>query len=275
MKTDEKSKQRLARAGEIFLIPVSQIEADESNNFRDTCNYGDIEGLAESIKNSEQRRPILVKKVAGEDRYIVKDGFRRMRAIRLLAERGEDFPFVKAIMVSKNYNEEDGIFEQIIGNDGKPLSQLEEGRVYKALVGRGYTETKIAEKTGKKASHIRTCIEIAALPMSMQNQISSGTITGNTALEIFKSVDENEGKAVQVLNQSIAEKKEKTGDAKVKVKPKDVATIQTKSPLVLMREALDILETDKASKSKIALLSNLIDAIKSKVNAADIAALFK
>ena len=42
-----------------------------------------------------------------------------------------------------------------------------------------------------------------------------------------------------------------------------------------MREALDILETDKASKSKIALLSNLIDAIKSKVNAADIAALFK
>jgi ParB/RepB/Spo0J family partition protein len=272
MKKESKS-QRLARAGEVYLIPVGQVDATEENNFR--IDYGDIEALAESIKNAGQRHAVLVKKINGEERYLLKDGYRRMRAIRLLIERGEDVPYVKALMAGKSYSDEDSFFEQIISNDGMPLSQVEQGRVYKVLLERGYSETKIAEKTGKKVSHIRTCIAIASLPMSMQNQISVGTITGNTALEIYKSVDENEGKAVKVLNQSVAEKKEKTGETNVKVKPKDVATIKTKSPIKLMKEAYAIIEKEKVSKSKAALLMKLIDVLENKGGAEEIAALFK
>lgn len=273
MEKESKTK-RLQRSGEVFLIPIDQVESDESRNFRD--DYGDIEGLAESIKNAGQRRPILLKKLVGhEDHYAVVDGFRRLRAIKLLVNCGTDFPYVRAFLAPKNYSIEDAIFEQVIGNDGKPLSKVEEGHVYKTLIGRGYKEKEISEKTGKNISHVRVCIAIASLPKELQNNVSAGTLTGNTALEIYKSVGEDEQKAVEMLNKTLQEKKEKTGEKSVKVKPKDIQTIKSASPLKLLKDALTLLIRDGVKGQKVKLLEVLIECISKKCDHADIAELFK
>ncbi len=273
METATATRTRAKRKSETFMIPINQIESDESRNSRTI--YGDIEGLAESILNSGQQRPVRVKKVSGEERYILKDGFRRMRAIRLLVERGEDFPFVEVSMVPKGYNDDDALLEQIIGNGGLPLSQLEEGNVFKQLINRGYTETDISRKIGKPISHIRACLAVSCLPKEIQNQVSEGVLSGNTAVEIFKSVNEIEADAVRVIKETVAKKKEETGAQVVKIRPKDVSTIKSKSPIKKMQELSAALDGEGIINEKVDLLKKLISRLRADVDLNGLMEIFK
>jgi ParB-like chromosome segregation protein Spo0J len=65
--------------------------------------------------------------------------------------------------------------------------------VYKRLVLRGYNSSEIGRKVGKNSVHIQRCIEMASLPKAMQNKIMEGIMTGQTGVEIYKSVNENRG----------------------------------------------------------------------------------
>lgn len=185
---------KLTRNGEIYLVPVNEIIIDEEKN-NTRIDYGDIEMLAESIKNSGLKNPILVKKEYGKDEYHLVHGHRRMRAINYLLEKGVEYPKVRATLVSKDYNQDNVLLDMLTLNDGKPLSAYEQGLVFVQLIDRGFKEKEIAEKVGRSITFVRNGIEMAKLPKHIQNEIADGSISGLTAVEITRTAnDENEAK---------------------------------------------------------------------------------
>jgi ParB family chromosome partitioning protein len=205
---------KLTRNGEIYLVPVSEIIVDEAKN-NTRVDYGDIEGLAESIKNSGLKNPILLKKERGKDEYHLVHGHRRMRAINHLIKLGVEYPKVRAILVPKDYNQDNVLLDMLTLNDGKPLSVYEQGLVFVQLIDRGFKEKEIAEKVGRSVKFVRDGMEMAKLPKSIQNEIAEGTISGYTAVEIAK-VAGDEDKAVETVKNAIDEAKKENGGKKKK-----------------------------------------------------------
>jgi ParB/RepB/Spo0J family partition protein len=262
---------REKRQRETSKIPFELIVNDETPNQR--VEYGDIVGLSKSIEHSGLMNPIKVQRT-DDGRFIVRNGFRRMRAIRMLVDQGVDFPFVEAFLVPKGYKEEDALLEQILSNDGLPYSQLEEGIVYSLLIGRGYKDVQLAEKTGKKVSHIRTCICLSKLPMRIQNKISEGVLSGNTAIEIYKSVNGNEEKAVKVIEDTLA-KKADSPDGEKKVRPRDVETIKTRSVIKRLQELCTAFSESNLSNERTELISKLTNRLKAGSEVEELLELFK
>ena len=249
---------RLQRTRELYRVAICQIVADENHNNR--FDYGDIEGLAQSIKVNGLQRPIKVKREG--DRFILEDGFRRLRALNLLIQLGEELKpnelgqsTVEVELTRKGYNDDDALFEQIISNDGKPLTALEEGSVYKKLLVKGFSESEIADRTGRNITTVRNNIAMASLPKIVQNMIAENTVSGLTAIKVAQEVDYNEEMLVDVLKTALDKATEDMNDKVDKKLP-----IKQSKPRVTDR-FVDVLNKQNYSKSfkKILALEKMLD----------------
>lgn len=169
---------------------------EEYPGYNGRFNYTGIEELAESIKNSGLRVPLKVF-VEGEQIY-VSAGHRRLRAIKLLIEKGEDIKSVKCELEPKHFNLDDRIFDLVLTNDGVPFTQLEEGHIYLRLVNGGYNQTEIAGKVGKSQAHISNCLMLATTSKRIQNLMIEDRIACSSVMKVLKAV-KNEEEAYEIL----------------------------------------------------------------------------
>jgi ParB family chromosome partitioning protein len=274
-KTDATPAERLKRIGEVFLIPVDKIVIDEQiNNGR--IDFGDLEELANSIEESGLRIPLLVKrtKVDGEEKFILMQGKRRLKAIELLIARGVDFPGIKCLTVSPTYSVENSLFDQIVMNDGKPYSSVEQGIVFAQLIERGYDAKEISRKVGKSVSHILNCVEVASLPKRVRDLVASGSLSGLTAVELSKVVT-NEDELVAKLEAAIAEAPVNAVGEKKKVTNKNVKQIASASPMKKLAEVRLALREEGIENERTELLRVLVSRLKAGESVESIAELFK
>ena len=111
-------------------IPVSQISVITGRNPR--MDFGDIEALALSIKINGLQKPILVERTSKQS-YILVDGERRLRAIKILNECGNDFNSVECFVVENGLNDMEVVLQMLISNDGKPFLPIEEASAFLKL----------------------------------------------------------------------------------------------------------------------------------------------
>lgn len=266
--------ERLKRTGEIFLIPFDKIIInDEINNGR--IDFGNIQELADSIEQSSLRVPLLVQKVRGEDKYTLLQGKRRFKAIELLVKKGIDFPGIKCTLAPHNYNIENSLFDQIVLNDGKPYSNLEQGIVFSQLVGRGYSPQEIAKKVGKSVTHINNCIEIASLPKKVQDLVASGSVSGLTAVELSKVVN-SEDELITKLQAAVATAPVAANGKKKKVTKKNVKEVSIMSPLKRLEDVkTKLLEEEGVDANLVQFFNKLVARLKAGENSESIIELFK
>jgi len=264
---------RLKRAGEILLVPFDQIFIDESMN-AGRIEFGDIEELAVSIKEIGLKHAILVKKVRNEERYAVMQGKRRFKAISLLVSQGEDYPFVKCIAAPVTYSLENNLFDQIVMNDGKPYTSLEQGIVFAQLVDRGYSIAEISTKTGKSSTHISNCIEIAALPKKVRNLVIAGSVSGLTAVELSKIVD-NEDELVLKLEEAVESAEVSPDGRKKKITKKNIKQLANISTLKKLELVKKTLEEKGNQSSNFFFFSKLVSRLKAGETVESILELFE
>jgi ParB family chromosome partitioning protein len=259
---ETKTDSRLKRAGEIFLVPFEQIVIDDSVN-NDRVDFGNIDELADSIEESGLRIPLFVKKVRGEEKYILIQGKRRYFAIKkLIEERGADFQGVKCFLALPNYSVEDSLFDQITMNDGKPYSNLEQGAVFAKLVQKGYTVSDIARKIAKSVTHIANCMEIAALPKKVRDLVAAGSVSGLTAVELSKVVKTDE-ELVEKLEAAVETAPVTTDGKKKKVTKKDVKEVAITSTIKKMEEVKRLLtETEGVNLELVQFFNKLVSRLK-------------
>jgi ParB-like partition proteins len=266
-------EERLKRAGEISLVPFEKIIIDDEVNTA-RIDFGDLTELANSIQECGLRVPILVQKVRGEDSYILCQGKRRLKAIGLLIERGIEFAGVKCFLAPQTYRLEDSLIDQIVMNDGKPYSGLEQGIVFGQLVTRGFAVQDISKKTGKSLSHINNCIEIASLPKKVRDLIAAGSVSGLTAVELSKVVH-NENELIEKLEKAVETAPVASDGKKKKITNKNIQQIASTSPLKKLDEVKEVLKSEGVENELTKFFEKLVSRLKAGESVDSLVELFK
>lgn len=232
---------------DFLTVDLRNIVVDENDNVRQL--YEGIESLAESIKEFGLKDPLKVSKIRGTEQFLLVDGFRRMRAIHLLLERGEIITTVKAFIT--NGTPEQRLTEMILtGVQKKTLHPIEQAEAFLRLKNYGWDVAKIAamlvtsdsnedaetKANGRKNLVYRylklaefaptqvkkACLEgkishdtvIKMIEISLKETATDSDLAEKVSKEVFEAIERN---TVVSEDGVVKTKKVKTGDVMKKV----------------------------------------------------------
>ncbi len=221
-KTGSKTATTAFQTGNYSLVPPSQIIVDEKKNPRE--DYGNVEELMLSIVENGIRNPL--KGYLKDGKVMLREGFRRMRAVKLALSKGHKIERVPVIIEDRPMSEEERTLEFLINNDGKPFTMLEQSEVIRRLLNFEWKVTDIVKKTGKARGYIENLILLAKAPVKVQNFIKDGKISAHAVIQIMQAVKGDPEKAVKEIENAIQAAKE---SGKAKATPKHVGTKKVKS----------------------------------------------
>jgi ParB/RepB/Spo0J family partition protein len=253
-----------------LYVSPSLIVVDEKENPRQ--DYGNIEELMLSIYENGMRQPLMVYEKNGK--YVLKNGFRRMRAVNLALEKGKNIERVPVLLESSKLNEEERTLEHILNNDGKPLTMLEQSEVIRRLMKFGWKITDVVKRTGKARGYIENLVLLINAPMKVQNYIKDGKISAHAVIQIMQAMKSDGEKVIQEVEEAIknaAESGKKMATPK-HVKNKDVQSQSFGKFYKWCEEIADTMAgNDYALKPRTELLEKLLIRFENGVSASQVA----
>jgi ParB/RepB/Spo0J family partition protein len=177
---------KLTPNGPAMKISLDQIV--ETGNIRE--DYTDIEELAASIKQHGLIQPIVVKKykqsAEGVQLYELTCGHRRVRAYRLLCEKGDDFSMIDAFVKTGDKHT-----LQLIENlQRSDLSSAEKERAVMEMLNDGHTQTEISDALCKPASWVSDLLAAYRVRQKADAAGVDASAISSKALGQLRSVDE-------------------------------------------------------------------------------------
>lgn len=166
-----------------------------SRNADDPENIAHIERLAESIAEVGVKQPLTAYHENGS--VFISDGHCRLQAVMLAKSRGADIKTIPVQMEGQYSSAADRVFSQIVRNSGKPLSPIEQSKVFKRLIDLGWSVQDISKKSGLAANWIRDLLELQASGHEIQELVVSGKVSSTLAMECLKKNGEKAGKVLQ------------------------------------------------------------------------------
>jgi len=195
-----------------------------------------IDELAQSIAEVGVKNPIQIKLEDGK--MVVKAGHCRTRAtMRAIEHYKADIKTVPVVSVDRYAGDEELILEQVITNSGKPLTPIEEAKVYKKLLDFGWSQTDLAKKTGRSQGRISQLLNLLTLPAQTINHVASGAVSATLAAQVHREAASPA--AASAALQAAVDNAKAAG--KSKVTPADVGK---KSGLAAIKEAFENSDID-------------------------------
>ena len=217
-------------------ISLSKIKV--INNFNARQDFGDLDELADQIEENGLLEPISVIPFTenGEETYMLVNGERRYRAMKILEDRGVDVGEVPARMLSFGESDDpkaaqaEMYIQQYVRNASKGFTDYENALLFKKLYDAGKTKSEIAKALGKNNGVITYYLEIFKWDQRVQDMIKNGEIGIMNCHRVFKANREKYGdekyveKATEELlrihEKALAKASEESGE-KVKATLKD------------------------------------------------------
>jgi ParB/RepB/Spo0J family partition protein len=180
-----------------------QVKPDwNSRDVSDPANATHVEELKASIKEIGVKKPLVCYM---EDSIVyVTDGHCRLAAVMQLVNAGVEIKTVPVMVEDRLSNEADRIFSQIVHNQGKPLSSIEQAKVFKRLLDLGWAQKDIALKAGFTGGRISQILELLTLPVVLQKFITEGKASASMVLNVFKKYNGDVALAVAELSGAVA-----------------------------------------------------------------------
>jgi ParB family chromosome partitioning protein len=174
--------------GEIFNVNPYLLE-DSGTNFR---NLSTPEAQAKLMELARSIAAVGVLEAMtayyADGKNIVTNGHRRLAAVKIaIEELGANIKTVPVRLAPRGTNDADRKFDQFIRNSGEPPTTLETARLFKDMLGMGWTEEDLIEKSGKDKQHITRLLEIAEMPSEVHSMIERGEIAATFAHERYKA----------------------------------------------------------------------------------------
>ena len=260
------------------------IVIEEEFNHRGENNFGDIEALALNIIANGVLDPLLGHKVRGEDRFILTEGNRRLRAIKLAFKSHsdgklgfEDLSKIKLIpmrMVSSV--KKDRLFIQVSTGFGKvPLTDLEKAGLYKELIELSISEGKkrgeaikeLVTRLGISTASVYNILKLNELDSVIKGFIESGQISGSTINQIIRE-EKDMDKVKKLVLSAVCNAEEKTAatGSKKKATAANVKGLKKQSTIQRLKEVEEKLIADKVNTMKARILFELIDSLEKKLS---------
>jgi len=215
---------------------VIQIKAGwNSRDAADPANTAHIQELKASIKEVGVKKPLVC--YMDQDIVYVTDGHCRLIAVMELVAEGVEIKTVPVMVEDRHANEADRIFSQIVHNQGKPLTALEQGKVFKRLIDLGWLGKDIAAKAGISASRVSQLLDLLTLPPVLQAFIIEGKASASMVIACLKKNNGDVALTVIELNAALDNAKEA---GREKALPKDT---EPKEPKDRKPNSLKIIAT--------------------------------
>lgn len=175
----------------IVNVPFSKIKVEDGFNAR--FDYGDVEELANSIRENGVRQPIIVEMRNSE--FILRSGHRRYRACELLAKEGREIT-IPAMVEGKGMTSEQRQIDMLIMNEGKNFTPYEYAVVFGRLRDEyKLTQAEIAKRCGKNQAQVSRYLGLLELPAAVQDLLKANKVGAEEVLKRRDSL-KAEGKDV-------------------------------------------------------------------------------
>jgi len=189
---------------DLYRLDPKIIQIKEGWNSReasDPANANHVAELAASIKEIGVKKPLVC--YMEDDIVYVTDGHCRLQAVMHLIEAGVEIKTVPVMVEDRFANEADRIFSQIVHNQGKQLTSLEQAKVFKRLVDLGWAQKDIAAKAGMTGGRVSQLLELNTLPVILQKYIIEGKASANMVLTTYKKHKCNIDETILELNGAV------------------------------------------------------------------------
>jgi ParB family chromosome partitioning protein len=175
--TDDARRQAAATAE----VPLSALAPNPSQPRRSFRNASLAE-LADSIRKRGVLQPVLVE-AAGEGRYIVVAGERRVRAAKLAG-------LERVPVIVRSFSPEERLEIALIENlQREDLTPIEEAKAFRQLMeARNLTQEQVASKIGKDRTTVTNSLRLLKLPEKIQEAVDRGEVSAGHARALLAVV---------------------------------------------------------------------------------------
>lgn len=205
-------RENSTRGEEVIKIELHKLFVRPFFNVRQS--FGDITGLANSIQQNGQITAGRVD-VMADGTFTIVEGERRFMALKLIEEDTGTPCFFKAIVNKGKTTEEERLLQMFTTQDNKPLTQVEVAELFRRLMNLGYTQAKVAEKTGKTASYVSQMLQFASESPIIKEQVTKGVISVGEVVKLQKQVP-LQSERVDLVNKAVERKKQSGNDKQIK-----------------------------------------------------------
>lgn len=154
----------IKRGNAYFADPTS---IGRRAGFNPRIDFGEVAELAKSIQANGLLQPLRVRGVLPTDEqpegkfYVLVDGDRRLTAVELLMEQGEQFADgVPVIIVPKTQDDVTALVQMFEANTGKPFTPVEEATAFQRMRDAGMSVKDIAARCGRSECHISDTLSL-------------------------------------------------------------------------------------------------------------------
>lgn len=261
-------------------VDPRNIEIEEG--FNERIDYGDIDALARSVVELGVLEPVKAYKKKGEDKYVLTDGHRRMKAVNLAIkyhnankEGFEDISKIQLIkLLAGPSTRKERLLEMAVTGEGKkPLTDLEKASLYQKLIDismaegkkRGEAITELRAKLGVSQATVYNILQLNALPEEIKTAIEKKEISGSTVTTIIREAKSPE-EQVRMVNEAIEDAKQTaqaSGKATVKkATAKNVKGIKPKTPIQKIKAVAEKLENAGVKNTRANALITMMSMLE-------------
>lgn len=158
-----------------LLLPIEDV-VPNPNQPRRNFDSAALNDLADSIRQKGVIQPLIVRRIAGSQKYEIVAGERRWRAAQIA--QLHDVP-----AIVREFSDAEVLEIAIIENIQRAeLNAIEEALAYRQLMDRfGHTQEKLAEALSRSRSHIANILRLLHLPDEVQNMVVAGRLSAGHA----------------------------------------------------------------------------------------------
>ena len=261
---------KLIQKSDFFKVAIAAIIVEDGFNVRK--DMGDIDALAQSIAAIGQQVPVIAAKVRGEDKFKLTAGHRRLAAIQLANKKyGANITHVNVMGASGD--EKSRVLTMLLDGEGaKKLTAAEMAAGFARLKDMGMKPKEIGASVGISQAQVYNILAVNKAPEAIQKMVEAGEISVALVNEIqreTKDADEQIKLAQEaVLNAGAAAPEGK----KKKATSSDAKTSKVSADVAKLEAAIQLADPTSA---KAATLKAIVNKLKAKASAEDIAKLLK
>lgn len=169
-----------------LMVPVEKIVPNPNQPRRDFEPKA-LQDLADSLRQKGIIQPLIVREIAGGDRFEIVAGERRWRAAQIA--QLHELP-----VIVREFSDSEVLEIAIIENIQRAdLNAIEEALAYRQLMDRyGHTQEKIAQALSRSRSHIANLLGLLSLPDDVQDLVKKRKISAGHARALITKPNASE-----------------------------------------------------------------------------------
>ena len=169
----------------VFTCPLEKI-VPQSGQPRQHFDADKLDELAQSIREHGLVEPLVVRRLAGGDKFELIAGERRWRALQRAGLR-------EALVVVKDVSPKDAFELALIENvQREDLNPIELAEAFERLVREhGYSQEALAERLGKDRTTIANALRLLKLPDRVRSKVVVGELSEGHARALLGAGDDS------------------------------------------------------------------------------------